>query len=247
MKSQIKNILLISLIIAGTGCSKGFSGSQLSPTDNITQGDGTINPNLQKVSYKGTQAQGDKVGRLILEMDRINEAVVLVLPLPTEILALLGPIPSIRFPDLPGAHLDVRPDGMLAVSIPLKYIVRNGKFKDPSFQRLLPNGDPLPAFPAGEGNGFALEITRKYKIHLYIGVNAAAVFIETPDLDKTLNCGNSPICPPLGPWQVLNENGQQIIGYVSLVYSKGNYHSGAYVTGQFPDGLAAFIDDHLRF
>jgi hypothetical protein len=247
MSSSIK-ILAIALFLTGSlGCNKGLnSQSSDSGAPNNGQQTTPVDPAIMDLAFKGIQAQGDKVGRVVLELDRPNEAVILVLPLPTEILAAVGSVPSMAFPNLPGASLFLRPDGTLAVSIPLKYLVRNGQYIPTTALHTLPSGDPLPAFPAGEGAEFGLDISAKYKIHLYVGVSAAAVFIETADWDSVLNCKSLPICPALGPWQVRNETDQEILGYVAFVYAKSTFHSGAFVTAQLPPALARFIDDHIK-
>lgn len=252
MGSWFQKTAVVFLVMCIMACGKGFSSSS-APTSSTGSGnsgqsvpDGTVNPDLQQISYNGKQAQGTGAGRVLLELDKVNEAVILILPLPTEILAFIGAIPSMEIKDLPGSKVFFK-DGKLAVSIPLKYIVRNGSFKQGRAQNLLPNGDPLPAFPAGEGAGFAIQITGKYKLHLYVGVSAAAVFIETPDWDKVLTCGNLPICPALGPWEIRNELGNEVLGYTAFVYAKSGYSSGAFVAATFPDSLARLIDDHLRY
>lgn len=250
---SVKTWMPITIALFSISCAKGFNGSSTSTSSssqssqsNGTDSNSQQNTQLSTVDFTGYQAQGDKVGRLMVQLDKANEAVILILPLPGQILSLLGGLATTQIPNLPGAKLVVMPDKSIGISIPLKYIVRNASFKDPQFQNTLPNGDTLPAFPAGEGAQFALQITGKYIVHVYVGVKAAAVFIETPDWDSALDCGSLPICPSLGPWEIRSQNKQQILGYLAFVLKKGAFHSGAYVTTQFPDDLARFIDDHIK-
>lgn len=252
----LKKFMMITAMMSIVACGKGFQNSTLSSTDATGQtvpgtGDGNtpIDPGLSQLAYKGIQSQGADAGRVILELDRAHEAVIIILPLPSVVLGFIGQVPAINFPDLPGAKFIPRQDGNLAVSIPLKYIVRDGQFQNQATQNSLPNGDSLPGFPSKDAVEFGLDITGHYKVHIYFGVKAAAVFIETPGWDSYMNCQtlNLPICFPLGPWAVKNEAGSEILGYVSFVYAKGTSHSGAFVSTVFPAELARFIDDHIRY
>jgi hypothetical protein len=238
-------------------CNNGFKQNTLDSNDNQNtnngkSGFGSVTPDnpLLNVDYKGRQVQGQGAGRLIFEIDQVNQALIMILPIPNEILTIIGLGKPIDFPELPGAKFTTYwGDGAnnVAVRIPLKYIVRHGEFKQKPLSNYLPNGDKLPAFPDGEGASFALSVNKSATVHLYIGVSAAAVFIETPDWNKFFNCGGLPICFPLGPWEVKNEAQTEVLGYVALIAAKSQFNSGAYVTAQFPEELARFLDDHLKY
>lgn len=257
MKSIYK-ILVLFTALNLIACGKGFQNStKASAGDQNTPNQGqdvstppTSDP-LQDVQFKGRINNGGSLagqGQLALEIDRPNQALILILPVPAEILPFIGPIVEMPIPDLPGAK--VMPyNKQIAVSVPLKYIVRGGEFMDKNFSNLLPNGDILPRFPAGEGAGFALKITKSYVVNVYIGVSAAAVFIETPDWDSFMNCSQLglPICPPLGPFEVRNEAQTEVIGYTALIPAKSSFHSGVYVASEFSAPLARFINEHVRY
>jgi hypothetical protein len=251
---SLKKSTLLLAMMSLVACGKGFQNSGSSATDLAGQTTpGTVgstpNPALSQIAYQGIQSQGADAGRVILELDRINENVVVILPLPSLVLGFIGQVQAINIPSLPGAQFIPRQDGNLAVSIPLKYVVRDGQFQTPGTQNSLPNGDPLPGFPSKEGAEFGLDLNGSYKVHLYFGVKAVGVFIETPGWDSYMNCQtlNLPICFPMGPWAVNNATGNEILGYVSFVYAKGVYHSGAFVSTIFTPELARFIDDHIKY
>jgi hypothetical protein len=266
---KVLNQTLIAALVLGSGfgltaCGKGFqnytaanstseNGKTNVPSDGDPGGggDGGATPNPINDSlpvYKGRPTSGGAVagqGQLLLEIDRVNEALILVIPIPTEILPYLGVIVEKNIPELPGAKIIPRGQ-QLAVSIPLKYIVRNGQYRDPQFNNLLPNGDRLPNFPAGEGANFSLSITGKYVANIYLGAGAAAVFVETPGWDSFMKCTGLS-CLLFQPFPIQNEAKTKILGYVSIVPAKSVFHSGVYVSSVLDDQLARFIDDHLKY
>lgn len=261
MKLSSKFLLAISVFFL-ISCNKGFEQSKLDASNSSDSGNnsagsstdpGNLNPNdpLSQVSFKGKQTNGQGAGRLIFEIDQANQALIMILPIPNQIFMLMGVTKNHNFPELEGAKFlpYTASDGSknVAVSVPLKYIVRDGVFKQKSLSNTLPNGDRLPAFPDGEGASFALSVNKSATIHLYIGISAAAAFIETPDWNQFFNCNDFPICFPLGPWEVKNEAQTEILGYVALIAAKSQFNSGAYVTAQFPPELARFLDDHLKY
>ena len=256
MKGYSK-FLILGTALSLMACGKGFQSSSVGSTSSGNTGQnvpGVGNSpagnadTLPGLVYKGRPVSGGTVAgqdQLTLEIDHAHEAMLLILPVPAEVLPFLGPIISMEFPDLPGAKI-IPYNNKLTVSVPLKYIVRGGQLRDPSFNNLLPNGDTLPAFPAGEGSKFSMTVRNGYVMHLYLGASAVAAFFETPDFDSFLNCQGLPICFPLGPFEIRNEAKTEVLGYVALIAAKLSFHSGVYVASKLSDELARFIDDHVK-
>jgi len=137
-----------------------------------------------------------------------------------------------------------QPDGssQMGVTIPLKYLLKGaalGNFTQ------LPNGDPIPFMPAGEMTGVEVDFPQnsKYRLHLYLAVSAAAVFIETPDWSFP------PEVALLGTigFPVKNVSKTQINGYFAIVPNKGTFASGVYVASRLPTDVAILLDDLVRF
>lgn len=250
---RLSVLLLSSLLMA---CGNGFEAE--SPSASVPNtglenggGPGEQNPpaNPEKAwtqvsdNVNGRVDGGTNSGALVVQVDRQRQALVLILPLPP---IFLLPISGMSIPELPGASMEMMPqsDGSMAmgVVIPLKYIIKGAQFSE--YGRL-PNGDSIPFIPVGEARGFALSFPQKpsYRLHLYLAVNAAAVFVETPDwkLPSELS-----ILPTLG-FPVKNQNGTQVNGYFAIVPNRGTHASGVYVASRIPRQIAILIDELVRF
>jgi hypothetical protein len=198
--------------------------------------DGWEKVDLQGVS-SGTVPGQVSNGSLVIYIDKVNQAVTFVLPIP-----ILIPIfTDIEIPDLPGAVITTHTSGSLAVRIPLKYLVKGGVFMP---NERLPNGDPLPYVPSGELPGFAIQFPQmpSYRIHLYIGTSVAAVFAELPKFPVPNFFNARHVVVP-----VKNRANTKVIGAVGYVFKKDEYPGGAYVAGQLPAELAAVIDELIRW
>lgn len=182
-------------------------------------------------------------GKLMIQIDSANQAVIFYLPLPLNLIEF--PVQSIDIPQLPGTTIFQvpQPDGstQLAVRVPLKYILKGTTLTS---YNSLPNGDPLPFMPVGENRGFALQLpaNANLNLHFYIAANAAAVFIELPQI----------VLPD--PWTLLkigfpikNADKTQVVGYFSFVPNRGTFASGVYVAGRIPTQLAVVIDELLKY
>lgn len=238
------------------GCSKGVDSMDPStvsagPGDNSGQGDGDgLTPPDQTKTWDDVRRKTDGAvdgwkydGQFVIQVDAPNQALILVLPLPP---IFLLPVIAMPLPQLPGASIFplTQPDGTssMAVRIPLKYLVKGAQLNN---YNSLPNGDPLPFMPAGENRGFAIAFPQnpKYRLHLYMTANAAAVFVETPDF-------NLPeqwiILPNLG-FPVKNQDKTQIVGYMAIVANRGTHSSGVYVASRIPRDVAILIDELIRY
>lgn len=245
MKKLFVSLLAISaLTLSACGSKNGFdsvlpsNGSNNNGQGENNNGGGTtpVNP-WDSIEYKGIANGGPSNNSLVVYIDKVNQALILVLPIPAIPIPIIAPKP---IPELEGAYLTsyTNTDGSvsMAVSIPLSKIVRGGSFMP---NERLPNGDRLPYVPAGELPGFAIEFPQmpKYQIHLYVGVNVAAVFIELPDVGLPFSW----ISP------VKNASKTKEVGAIGYVAPKGNYDGGMYLAAQLPADLARAIDDLIRW
>jgi len=245
MKTLFPVLIFCSILL--TGCGKnGFQS--IAPTGSDSNGGqgtdggtgggsgGETPPTWEKVEMNGYPTGGTNAGQLVIYIDKANQSLLMVLPIPM-LFPVYAPIP---IPDLEGAYLasytDAQGGTSLAVNVPLRHLVRDGEF---GANERLPNGDPLPYVPSGELPGFAIQFphSNTHKIHLYIGVNVAAAFVELPDFGL-----------PFGAtFPVKNAAKTKTVGAIGYVTPKGAFAGGVYLAAQIPDELAAVIDDLIRW
>jgi hypothetical protein len=255
MQTQIfKGLIIMTLTTTLMACGKGFNAATESSDSNSGLGTVTDPTTGSPVSSEkawsdvssgvnGRVEGGSNDGSLVIQIDKARQALVLILPLPPIFLLSVSGAP---IPELPGASFEMIPqaDGSnaMGIVIPLKYVIKGGQFAD--YGRL-PNGDPIPFIPVGEAHGFAISFPQKpsYRLHLYLAVNAAAVFIETPDWKLP---DEFSMIPTIG-FPVKNQDKTRINGYFAIVPNRGNYSSGVYVASRIPSHLAVMIDELLRF
>src|SRR5262249_39444513 len=133
----------------------------------------------------------------VVRVDKTRQALEFIVPLPTN---FTFPIVSMPIPNLDGAVVEqiTQPNGTLAmgVVIPLKYLMQDTSFGD---YGTLPNATPVPFLPFGKVHGFEVDFPQNahYRLHLYMAVNGAAVFIETPDWNLPSSINGIPV-PPIG-------------------------------------------------
>lgn len=260
--SLVTTAFLLLCASALMACGKGFqastevidSASNGSLGDNPTGGDAGVNIEQKWMSVKndtdaliedeglfGTYATGK--GTMAIQIAKEREAIILILPLPR-----LFPlqVPYMALPQLPGASIEMvtQANGTQAmgVVIPLKYLIKGASFGN---YGLLPNGNPVPGIPVGEARGFAINLPQNpnYRLHVYIAVNAAAVFIETPflKLPDTVAAAVS-LIPPI---PIKNKTKQ--IGAFAFVPNMGVHASGVFVSARLPTPVAILIDELLRY
>lgn len=241
-KLFISLVAVGSLAITACGSKNGFDAGSAGSLgdDGSSQGTpgtpGTPGNSWEKVDYQGKADGGPNNEKLVVYIDKVNQALILVLPIPV-LIPIISPMPIDK---LDGAKLTsfTNADGSqnMAISIPLRKIVRGGAFTP---NERLPNGDPLPFVPAGELPGFGIEFPqmRNYQIYLYVGVNVAAAFVELPDVGLPITF----ISP------VKNKAKTKVVGAVGYVAPKNNYDGGMYLAAQLPAELARTIDDLIRW
>ncbi len=244
MKTLCATLLTTALGLTACGGKNGFGlldvvTSKKSSSDQNSSGappTGSLPITWDKVEMNGFQSGGSNDGHLVVYIDKINQSLLLVLPIPM-LIPNLAPVP---IPELAGAFLtsstNSQGEQSVAISIPLKLLIRQGAF---AANERLPSGDDLPFVPAGELPGFAIDFPQmqNYRIHVYVGVDIAAAFVELPDMGIPMGW--------IGP--VKNTSKTKIIGAIGYVLPKPNFMGGMYLAAQLPGDLARAIDDLIRW
>lgn len=234
--------LMATTVLASCGKNGGFTTTQSSSaaSDNSSQGAIAPNPSTPSPYEKldlnayvtGTTYENEKA----FALDKANNALLLYLPLPP------GPFTDIYIdvPDVKGVKistvLDSQQKARIAVSIPLKLIVK-GKITTLPSATTLPGGRSLPMMPSGEypSLGLGLNQNSDNKVYLYIGVNAVGMFMESSYFPEYFG-----ITAP-----VKNQAGTRTLGYFTIVPKAGANNGGLFLSFLLPKDLAKVIDDHL--
>lgn len=264
-------IAFTALTLVLTACGGGMSTTNGSSTSAPNAGSGlnddpnngsSGNADSQQKAWSdvsnGTEAQTNSStsttglfvpsGTFVVKIDKARQGIELIIPLPGANFLLPLPVVAMPIPSLPGAVVEqvTQANGApaLGILIPLKYLMKNSSFGD---YGTLPNGSPVPFLPFGKVHGFALTFPQniKYKLHLYMAVNGAAVFIETPDWNLPGSINGIPL-PTIG-FPIYNKAKTQQVAYLAVVPKVGVYSSGLYVASRIPDQMARMIDDLIRF
>ena len=249
MKTSLRALcVLVGILAVACGQQSGFQSKSSSsfnstspeagtPPDSFSDADlwNQINEDLT-ARMKGTQES------TVLAVDQSQEALILLFPFqPLTVIA--GKFVSEEYPDIKVEKVQ-RDSGepALALIIPFRYVF--GKNAKMQAMDKLPNGDPLPAFPAGEIRGFSIRLgqtSSKFRMNVYIGPQAVAAFIETPGLDL----------PGFFDWMdpvpVYNKSRNMIVGYYKLVAEKGSFPGGFYVAARIPKDTALKIQRVVKF
>lgn len=223
-----------SLVNLNPGGDDGNNSQDCAPNCPIPQ------PGWENVALEGTVDGGSANGVLALQIDPKEQTLILTFPLP-----LSGPIVSFEHAKLPGVKIisvfNANGTQAIAFVIPLKYIVKKLQIT-PDISKL-PNGDPLPGFPASEVAGLGMEFpaAKDRKIYTYLGVDAVAFFLELPKISTPPDIIGNFILP------IKNESKTKIVGYIGYVLPKGNFKGGAYIAAKLPTELARYIERIVKF
>lgn len=253
-KNNFPKIIIASfLALHILGCAKGFqSQSQISSTDtNATNGaQGTTSPSapatlaIDQVQMKSlvddTNNQMGFHGALAFDFDKTRGEFIIMVPLPANM--IFTPSGSFtKYPDITfGPMFDASGKMKIAVRVPVKYVLRGVQFVAPS---RLPNGDPLPAMPAGVGElpalGLSFPSNNNTQITLYLGVNAIGLFVSLP------NSASLPI-----PFNITlplkNKDKTRTFGYLTYVAAKANFSSGLFIATGVPPEFARILEDYFH-
>lgn len=236
--------LLAGLSLMGVlgACSPGFQSVGLDSLDQgssgVDTGSGTPPPTTpqqpsayDKLDMKGVVDGGTYGGSWAFDLDKANNALLVNLPIPANPILDI----NVNIPSLPGAALKTYASGgqtNVVVSIPLQYIVKGVNFL-PSAK--LPNGQDLPRMPSGEAASVGVSLGANQNVHLYIGVNAVGLFVESSYIPEYLG-----FTVP-----IKNETKTRILGYFTLVPKVGNSKGGLFVALPIPNDIAKILDDHM--
>lgn len=243
------------LLLTTAGCGKAFKNAESLVDAQNENGNGQVSeptkePDIANEWAKVSQSVDGQVdgsvfdGQLLIQIDSVNQALIIYLPIPFASLITL-PINSIDIPQLPGMTLFqvTQPDGSvrLAVRVPLEYIIKGAQLTP---YNMLPNGDPLPFMPAGENRGFALALPQNpdMRLHFYFTANAAAVFIELPQVNLPEPWNSLSVGFP-----IRNISKTQVVGYFAFIPNRATFPSGVYVASRLPTQIAVAIDNLLRY
>jgi hypothetical protein len=241
MLSKITLSFALASILVLSACGKnGFAtlGSSGDTANNGASGGvppGGVTPDAyQQLQYKGTISGGNNDGTLVVDIDKTNGKLLLILPL-----QLNSYIESAQgqIPDLPGVTFMTYKDqggaSYIAVGVPLNLVLKGASFLNPA---RLPNGDPLPQIAGGELPSLGLTIPGKnnVKFYIYIGLDTVCLYVSSP-FDPYLSL-TFPI-----------KNGLSTIGFMTSVPAKPSYDGGFFLSTQMPDEVARIIDDHFHF
>ncbi|MGE0632119.1 MAG: hypothetical protein AB7O96_06905 [Pseudobdellovibrionaceae bacterium] len=257
MEMNIAKVLLSCLALSAfaTGCSKGamkaLSNPECpSPACTSEENSESLEPTPSQPSlppienvYKGLDMKANIKGgvynnTMAVDLDKRNHALILYMPVGTNI--FIGNV-SATIPELPGASIKTTKlqngSTVVAVSIPLKYIIKGIKFLDPA---RLPNGDPLPEIPAGELPGLAMKLGDKKDVnfYLYVGVGVVAVYVTSP-FDPFIEM----------TFPLSNRDQTKVVGYFATVAEKEKesvkHQGGFFLSTVMPDEISRALDDYF--
>lgn len=256
MKLKItSSLLLVSLLTAcggttpelASGILKNEQGQQGQNTTNPDNPDASlpVSPHIDSVDMKSrVDDSSNKMGMgfngsLAFDIDKTRGEFVIMLPMPQGVVFT----PSGTFSKYPDISFTPMFDGTgkmkMAVRVPIKYILKGITTVSPT---RLPNGDPLPAMPAGQSELPSLALSfpshNNTKINLYIGTSAVGLFMTLPDkaaLPLPIN-----ITVPLK-----NSDKTRTFGYLTYVNAKNGYQPGLFISTAVPPEFARILEDHF--
>ena len=247
-----KTFLMATLItVFAMGCSRGLQTQSSTSSNTGQQGasstPGANTPNVtapaidsvQMKSYVEDNTNGFN-GALAFDLDKVRGEFIIMIPLPAGM--IFTPSGSFsNYPDITyGPIFDAEGRMKIAVRVPVRYVLKGVQFGSPS---RLPNGDPLPAMPAGQGElpGLALTFPQNStQITLYIGLNALGLFASLPEgsaLDKI----------PFGfTLPLKSQDKTRTFGYLTFVPKKGTYAPGLFISTGVPANMARILEDYFK-
>lgn len=245
----VATTLLISSLC---GCSKGFQSQSLNTSSAATTTNNTLNttnpstpaaPAIDQVQMKSrVEDSSNKTGfngALAFDFDKARGEFIIMVPLPANL--LFTPSGSFaKYPDITfGPMFDSTGKMKIAVRVPVKYILKGVQLIAPS---RLPNGDALPAMPAGVGELPALGLSfpgNSTQITLYIGINAIGLFATLPD--------NASLPIPFNITLPLkNQDKTRTFGYLTYVAAKSGFQSGLFISTGVPPEFARILEDYFH-
>ncbi|MBL7556241.1 MAG: hypothetical protein JNM24_10490 [Bdellovibrionaceae bacterium] len=177
-----------------------------------------------------------------VDFDRANGNFVIRVPM-----SLFGTISSLNvtFPDYPGMRLYVDYISSMPYTtlfIPVKYVLRNVT----EVAAKLPNGNPVPLFPAGEPPSRAISLTpdKERKVYLYLSAEAFGLFAETSfDPLGMFNVGGVAIQVNDMMFTIKDKAGNPM-GYFTFVGQKAPFKGGFFISHKIDPKLGKILDEY---
>ena len=206
-----------------------------------TLGGGITNPvdPVTQLDFKGRVESNDANNNaLAFDLDKSRGEFIIMIPMPSAMPFL----PYGAFNNHPDITFSSIVDGngrtKFAVRIPVKYIIKGATFLPAA---KLPNGDNLPAMPAGYGELPSLALSfpqsENTQITVYIGINAVGLFVTVPEKIAIPFSFQLPI---------KNSDKSKTLGYITFVPQKGSYAPGLFLSTLIPPNMARILEDYLR-
>jgi len=106
----------------------------------------------------------------------------------------------------------------------------------------LPNGDPLPAMPAGQGElpslGLSFPQNGNTQVTVYIGINALGLYVTLPE--------NAALPLPINITIPLkNKDKTKTFGFLTYVNAKNGYPPGLFLSTGVPNEVARVLEDYF--
>jgi hypothetical protein len=252
-KNHFQKIIVATLLaLSFVGCAKGLqtldSSEASDSTGNSSQGTGTPTtptaPAIDQVDMKSrvedSSNQTGFNGALAFDFDKTRGEFIIMVPLPGNL--MFTPSGSFtNYPDITfGPQFDASGKMRIAVRVPVKYVLKGVQFVPPA---RLPNGDPLPAMPAGIGElpslGLNFPNQNNTQINLYLGINAIGLFVSLPD-NATLPIPFNITLP------LKNQDKSRTFGYLTYVAAKSSFSSGLFISTGVPPQFARILEDYFH-
>jgi hypothetical protein len=247
MKKQITLLITLAMLTACGGTDpaavnndQGQNGLGSQPPDTTPI---PTTPNIDSVDMKSRVDDSDNKlgfnGALAFDIDLARGEFLIMLPMPSGVVftpsGAFNKYPDITFTPI----FDASGKMKMAVRVPIKYVLKGIQSVPPT---RLPNGDPLPAMPAGMGELPSLALSfpthNNTKMTLYIGLSAVGFFMTLPDkaaLPWPIN-----ITVPLK-----NKDKTRTFGYLTYVNTKNGHQPGLFMSTIVPPEFARILEDHF--
>ena len=242
-KISLLSMLTLALIFLSNCSKEQITNSNLGSKVNAPNGtSGITTPGLDplvQIDLKGRVESNDNNNNaLAVDFDKTRGEFIVMIPMPAGF--LFSPTGSFNNrPDITFSPI-YEADGTrkFGVRIPVKYVLKGANFLPAT---KLPNGDPLPAMPAGYGELPSLALSfpqhNNTQITLYIGVNAIGLFITLPEKIAIPFSFQMPI---------KNSDKSKTFGYMTYVPAKGTYAPGLFLSTLIPPAMARILEDYFN-
>jgi hypothetical protein len=236
-------LMMTAALALSVGCGQGFKADeslsgldQGSTSEGGSDGHGSqppTNSEYQQLDMTGLVSGGvyDKVWAT--NLDKSANAVLMNLPLPGNPALVL----ETAIAQLPGAKLKTYQDSQqktyVAVSIPLKYIVKAVSLPAAT----LPSGDALPSMPTADAPSLSLDLGNgDLKLYLYLGSNAVGLYIESSYIPSYMGM----------TLPIKSSTGTRVLGSFKVVAQKGSFKGGLFNTLSIAPEIAKILSDRVK-